>query len=141
MTLAFKWRSWYLFGYCTLRQDYRLFRLGRIGDLEALRKPFHRRDRSFEDFFARANPWGTESWIEIELRFDPFIRPVVEEFYEKEDMEDLPDGSLLVRTRLPEDGWVYGLILSYGKYVEVISPPHLRKTIRKAAGDIFDLYE
>ena len=40
MTLAVKWRSWYLFAYCTLRQDYRLFRLGRIRDVELLGRKF-----------------------------------------------------------------------------------------------------
>ena len=141
MTLAFKWRSWYLFGYCTLRQDYRLFRLGRIREVELLGRKFRRREKSFEEFFQESNPRQDGEWIDITLRFEPYIRPVVEEFYEQEKTEEGPDGSLIVHMRMPEDGWVYGMILSYGKFVEVISPERLRRVIKSAARDIAELYE
>jgi len=142
MTLAFKWRSWYLFGYCTLRQDYRLFRLGRIRDVELLGRKFRRREKSFEEFFDDSNPWqNTAEWIDITLKFDAYIRPVVEEFYESESTEEGPEGSLIVHMRLPEDGWVYGMILSYGKFVEVLHPERLRGIISSAAAEICGLYE
>jgi len=51
-----------------------------------------------------------------------------------------PDGSLLVKTVLPEDGWLYGYILSFGSYVEVLEPARLRETVRKAAQEVFRLY-
>jgi predicted DNA-binding transcriptional regulator YafY len=36
MTKVFKWRSWYLYAYCRLREDYRLFRISRIRSPEIL---------------------------------------------------------------------------------------------------------
>jgi len=142
MTLAFKWRSWYLFGYCTLRSDFRLFRLGRIREVELLTRKFRRREKRFDQFFEENNPWeASGEWIDISLKFDPYIRPMVEEFYEREKTEEGPDGSLIAHMRMPEDGWVYGLILSYGKFVEVLEPAKLRETIRGAARDIYSLYE
>lgn len=142
MTLAFRWRSWYLFGYCTLRQDYRLFRLGRIRNVELLGRTFRRREKRFDEFFEETNPWqDSTEWIDITLKFDPYIRPVVEEFYEQEKTEEGPNGSLIAHVRMPEDGWVYGLILSYGKFVEVLAPQRLRGIISSAARDICRLYE
>jgi len=142
MTLAFKWRSWYLFGYCTLREDYRLFRLGRIRNVEMLGKTFRHRDMRFDEFFEETNPWeDSTEWIDITLKFDSYIRPVVEEFYEQEKTEEGPDGSLIAHVRMPEDGWVYGLILSYGKFVEVLAPERLRGIISSAAREIYSLYE
>ena len=32
--LIFQWGHWYVWGYCDLRQDYRLFKLTRITDLQ-----------------------------------------------------------------------------------------------------------
>lgn len=141
MTLAFKWRSWYLFGFCRLRNDYRIFRLGRIKNVESLDRRFRRREKTFRDFSQESGEWNTSEWIELHLRFDPMMRPIIEEFYPAEDTGIEADGSLLVRTRMPEDGWVYGLILSYGKFVEVISPEKMRRSIKEAANDIVRLYD
>jgi predicted DNA-binding transcriptional regulator YafY len=141
MTLAFKWRSWYLYGYCRLREDYRIFRLGRIRDVTVLDRRFKRREKSFDQFSEETAQWKSSNWIDFTLKFDPFIRPIVEEFYPEEDREEQPDGSLIVHTSMPEDGWVYGLILSYGKYVEVLAPMRLREVVRDAAFDIAALYD
>ena len=40
MTLLFKGYSWYLFAYCSLKNDYRMFRISRIKSLEVLDKEF-----------------------------------------------------------------------------------------------------
>lgn len=42
--LIFKWSSWYVFGYCSDRNAYRLFKLNRIGDLHTLEKEFSPRE-------------------------------------------------------------------------------------------------
>ena len=39
------------------------------------------------------------------------------------------DGTYDVTVTLPEDEWVYGYIMSFGNYVEVLEPPHIRKII------------
>ena len=31
--LIFKWSSWYIYGYCLLRNDYRMFKLNRMAEL------------------------------------------------------------------------------------------------------------
>ena len=33
MTLVFQWSSWYVWGWCQTRQDFRLFKLNRMTDL------------------------------------------------------------------------------------------------------------
>jgi predicted DNA-binding transcriptional regulator YafY len=102
---------------------------------------FNRREKSYQEFSQETEQWGTSAWVDLTLRFDPFIRPVVEEYYPSENTEEEPDGSLIVNISMPEDGWVYGLILSYGKFVEVLEPERIRSLIKNAARDIFTLYE
>ena len=41
------------------------------------------------------------------------------------------DGSCVVSFTFQEDEWVYGYILSFGQYVEVLEPPHVREIIIK----------
>lgn len=139
MTLVFTWRSWYLFAYCRAREGYRLFRVSRIRDPEILAERFTRRDMSYERFAAGQNPDSGRP-VDLVLRFAPEMLPLVEEFYPEEDRERASDGSVTVRTRMPEDGWLYGHILSYGEYVEVLEPEHLRRIIRSSAEKIQKKY-
>jgi predicted DNA-binding transcriptional regulator YafY len=41
-----------------------------------------------------------------------------------------PDGSCIVSVKWPEDNWVYGFILSFGEYLEVLEPKRIRKIIK-----------
>ncbi|MFP4563418.1 MAG: helix-turn-helix transcriptional regulator [Spirochaetia bacterium] len=141
MTVVFTWRSWYLFGYCTLRKDYRLFRISRIREPEIMAERFRRRDMTFEDFSRLYNPEKTGKLLEITIKFSPEMVPLVEEFYNREDLKRCSDGSIIAVTRMPEDGWLYGYILSFGQYAEVLKPERIRKIIGESAVKISEIYE
>ncbi len=141
MTLVFQWRSWYLYAYCRLREGYRLFRISRIREPEILIERFRRRDHSFEAF----SQGNTTEWlgklVDLTLKFAAEMAPLVEEFYNREALERTADGCLIAKTRMPEDGWMYGYILSYGAFVEVLDPPHIRDLIRSTARQIQKIYD
>ncbi len=141
MTVVFKWRSWYLFAYCRLRGDYRLFRTSRIRKPIMREEHFRRRELDFEEFTRDNDPEKTGKLVGMLLRFSPEMAPFVEEFHNEEDLERRKDGSLVVRLAMPEDSWMYGYILSYGPFVEVLEPEHLRALIKEAAGKIAQIYE
>ncbi|MFP4375338.1 MAG: helix-turn-helix transcriptional regulator [Spirochaetaceae bacterium] len=140
MTIVFRWRSWYLYGYCRLKNAYRLFRISRIRDPEMIRERFVRREQTFEEFMAASASPETGDAPELVLRFQPPMTSLVEEFYPDDAWEPQPDGSVVVRTRMPEDGWLYGHILSFGACVEVLSPPHVRTIIADTADRIAEIY-
>jgi predicted DNA-binding transcriptional regulator YafY len=50
------------------------------------------------------------------------------------------DGSFVGYIRWPEDEWVYSKILSFGEYIDVLEPEHLRKIIRENAKKIAEKY-
>lgn len=140
MTIAFKWRSWYLFGFCRQKRDYRLFRISRIRKAEIQDEGFVRRGMSFDEFARGYDPAKSGDPVAVTLRFARDVAPLVEEFYDEKDVERLADGGVIVRAALPEDGWLYGYILSYAHFVEVLEPPRLRDLIRDGAKKIVELY-
>lgn len=140
MTIVFRWRSWYLYGYCRLKEDYRLFRISRIRNPEPLRERFVRRMRTFEEFAAITETSTAGNVLDLVLRFSSSMKPVVEEFYPDDASAVQPDGSVIVNARMPEDNWVYGYILSFGAHVEVLSPPRLRTIIADSARTIAEMY-
>jgi len=141
MTIVFQWRAWYLYAYCRLREDYRLFRISRIREPEILNERFHRRERGFQEFSRENAPERTGNVVELTLKFSAEMVPLVEEFYNRENLERTADGGLIAKTSMPENGWMYGYILSYGAFVEVLEPPHIREIIKSAARQIQQIYE
>ena len=140
MTVVFTFRSWYLFAYCRLREDYRLFRISRIREPEILAERFRRRDMSYDRFARERRPELSGKLVDLSLRFAPLMASLVEEFYDEKDQERGADGSVTIHTRMPEDGWLYGYILSYGEYVEVLEPARIRDVIRQSSRKIAKLY-
>lgn len=125
--LWFKSKAWYLKGFCLTRQDMRLFKLSRVRNLTVT-----------DDFFAERdllamppNPGPEEHQkqdVTLVLKIAPEMTyRVLDEFGE---VEKQPDGSFLVTVTWPEDEWVYGFILSFGEYIEVIEPERVREIVK-----------
>ena len=141
MTIVFKWRAWYLWAYCRTRNDYRLFRFSRMRNPELLPGRFLRKNMSFESFLSDLEKTGTQKMTEFTLSFDPAMKALVEEYWGESGIDYRSDGRLVVKSRMPEDGWIYGMILSYGAFVTVLDPPELRERIRSEAERISRLYD
>jgi predicted DNA-binding transcriptional regulator YafY len=138
MSLVFKGYSWYIFGYCTYKKDYRIFRISRIYSLEPSNVKFERRNYSYFDFFTEDSP--EKNNVKIKLRFFPEIKEKVVENFDYGKIEYLEDGSMVIESFMPEDNWVYSFILSFGEFVEVLEPVHIRDIIREKAKKIIGIY-
>lgn len=126
MTIAFKWFSWYLFGYCHLRNDFRLFRLSRIQNIQMLKDRFERKEKQLSD--CSSDVWGF-SFVDLVLKFHPSMNVFVTDYFRNANLEIQDDGYIKVGLRYPDDVSMYGMILSYGDRVEVIEPENVRKSI------------
>lgn len=138
MSLVFKGYSWYLFGFCGNKKDYRIFKLSRIGNLLITEKIFKRRNYSYRDFFIEDKK--AQNLINIKLRFSPEVKDIVEEYYGDDKINIDDDGYLIVELNMPEDRWIYSNILSFGEHVEVLSPLYLREIIKDKAKKITEKY-
>lgn len=141
MTLVLKGYTWYLFGYCTTRGDYRLFRLSRIQQVLLEDAEFVRRDQRYDNYTAEESWVKTAKWVKLVLLFAPRARSRVEELFDSEGIHMNADGSMLVRVAYPEDEWVYGNLLSFGDDVVVLEPEHIRELIIKKCKKILEHYE
>jgi predicted DNA-binding transcriptional regulator YafY len=65
----------------------------------------------------------------------------VEDQFDYADLQVGEDGSVLASFALPEDEWVYGMILSYGPTAEVLEPDRVRRIIAERAEQIVALYQ
>ena len=139
MTLIFKGYAWYLFAFCRLKNDFRLFRLSRMSASEVLDETFKRRSRSYESMWSPSK--DRIKTVDLVLKFLPAARVRVEDFFDENQIEYLEDGTLQVKVTFPEDEWVYSTLLSYGEDLEVLAPLHIRQILKEKAEKISLIYK
>jgi predicted DNA-binding transcriptional regulator YafY len=140
LRLIFKGQAWYLYGWSELRQDYRMFRLSRIKGVYVLditfdrnkpRIPIKRQCKETQDF---------RPMVSLELKFTSKALSRLYDDYDDEIIIHNQDGTYTLKIDFPEDEWVYGYILSFGEYVEVINPPHIKQIIKDRSLKIHQKY-
>ena len=131
--LVFKGQAWYLQAFCLDRQNYRTFKLSRIRELAVTQRTF----------LAPLSPPPIDNkngpvWpsVRIKLRFSPALAFRVYDEFEPEQVTALDDGSFQVVAEYPEDNWVYGYLLSFGPFVEIIEPERIRRQVAELARKI-----
>jgi predicted DNA-binding transcriptional regulator YafY len=139
MTIVFQWFSWYLYAFCRLRNDFRLFRLSRLRDVKLLSQKFDRKLKTFEEFSKSYN-WSAHA-AHLKLKFHPCLRVQVEDYFRGARFETDEKGFVIVHLDWPEDEWLHRMILGYGEYVEVLEPPEMRTLLLDKAQKILDMYQ
>jgi len=128
MLLSFKGQAWYVWGYCTTRRDFRTFRVSRIRNITVTGESFTR--RPLESIKEEEPTPVPQNRLTLKLRFRPENLFRVYDDYDEQNITRNPDGTYDVTVTFPEDEWVYGYIMSFGNYVEVLEPPRIRDIIR-----------
>lgn len=124
--LVFKSKSWYLYSFCLLRNDYRFFKLTRIKELEMLSETFT------QDF----TPTKIEKQIQVEntvavkLKFDRQAAFRVYDEFTDSITED-SQGNLYVQIDLPDNEVLYSYVMSFSDSVEIIEPQFIREQMKR----------
>lgn len=145
MQLSFKGQAWYLTGYCRMRKEFRVFRISRIKNVVVTKESFERKTpEDFEknednkDSKNSKNSNDTRAFVKLKLKFFPEILHRIYDDFDEEFISKNADGTCDVTVVFPEDEWVYGYIMSFGCYVKVLEPEHVRYIVadrmRKALG-------
>ena len=137
MKLIFKSKDWYLYGFCLLRNDYRLFKLTRMKELVI----------SAETFICDiSEPPKTKkeiphyNMVSVKLKFSPQVAfRVYDEFTDSVTTDR--ENNLYVTTNLPDNEIMYSYLLTFGEYVEVLAPQYVREGITEKLKLILKKYK
>lgn len=135
-TLVFQWESWYLWGFCLEKQDYRLFKLNRMTELCGCGESFSARaGRAYEQDSDRIFPGN----IRILAVFSTAMKwRLIEEYGAGSFTEE--DGMLAFRSCFTDRESLIGWLLSFGPYVELLEPEELREELGNIAKKIAEKY-
>lgn len=137
LLLVYKQNIWYLYAYCALRSDFRLFKIGRIRTLLHTGETFEKVNFSRESL--PLNFWKNENTVEARFEIKPEALPLVEEWLGVENIRK-EDGRLVAEVTLPDDDMLAPKILSLGAGVEVVYPQSLRERVLCEANKLTALY-
>lgn len=136
--LVFHWSSWYVWGYCLQRQDYRLFKLNRIVNLTETKESYAPRELpplelDTEQMFPKK--------FQVKAVMEPEVKWRVIEEFGAECISELEDGRLLFRFGYSDKENLFGWILSMGDKVELLEPSEFRAELGLLAGRVKQKYE
>lgn len=137
--LVLKGSHWYFQGYCLKRNDFRLFRLSRMSNLQVQEDIFTPRvyQKPILDF---AETLETMQ-IKIKLRVHKSVIDRVLDFCSYECFT--PDGieHYIVNFPFIENDYYYNILFSFGNQSECLEPLHIRTEIKRRLHDMAALYE
>jgi len=125
--LLFKGQSWYVYGFCRMKSDFRIFKITRIKNLSMLKETFKREIP--EDIWSQSQDYN-HKMIKLVLKIEKKMAYRIYDEFDEGVISKNIDGSFTVTTTFPEGEWVYGYVMSFGDYAEVIQPKHIRETIK-----------
>lgn len=134
--LIFQWAGWYLWGWCESRQDFRLFKLMRMTDLQ-IAEPFEKRSVRLPDLTPeRVFP----SIYHVKAKIHPAYKWRLVEEYGPESFTCEPDGSLLFSAPFVDQTSIVGWIVSFGGGAELLEPAEFRQDVLRFAENIREKY-
>ena len=135
--LVFQWSSWYVWGWCQTRQDFRLFKLNRMADLVP-DEPFTPRPSPPPDLSAeRIFP----AKYQVTVLFDPACRWRLVEEYGPDSFTIQPDGRLRFTWGFPDADSVLSWVLTFGEGAELMEPAELRQRVAALTATLARRYQ
>ncbi|MDU5333369.1 YafY family protein [Enterococcus sp.] len=122
LKLVFRNKAWYLYAFCRVRADFRLFKIARMCDLQVLSEAFVR--ETPKKVFSEKQV-SSQKKVELTLLFDQGVAYRVQE--EFNNIVENEDGSLLVFIRFPDDETTVNYLFSFGDHLEVLEPKEYRE--------------
>jgi len=124
--LAYRDKAWYLYGFCLIRNDWRLFRLTRIRNLIITDVHFDRVCN--EIIWSEPKDYGT--LVNLELQFRDVAIYRLCDILDEEAINQTGD-KINVLVTLPETEWLYSFLMSFGDSLIMIEPERIRNEVVK----------
>lgn len=135
--LIFRWSSWYVWGWCCQREDFRLFKLNRVEELRITGNRFEKRKPLMPDLSnERIFPGG----IQAKVVFEPDCKWRLVEEFGPECFRELENGKLLFQADYTDKENLITWIISFRDKAELLEPVWIREEIRKSVEGMLAKY-
>lgn len=137
--LVLKGSHWYFQGYCHKRNDFRLFRLSRISNLQIKEETFTPRD--FQKTILDVEKIIEPMLIRVKIRIHQSVMDRVLDYCSYEHFLPDDDEHYIVDFPFIENDYNYDILLSFGSKCECLEPLHIRTEMKRRIHDMAVIYE
>ena len=124
--LIFRWSSWYVWGWCESRKDYRLFKLNRMDNLKLSEQTFEKKAVPFPDLRTeQIFPGG----IQVKALFEPECKWRLVEEFGTGCFEEQPDGRLLFQADYTNRENLMTWLMTFQDKVLLLEPEELKEEL------------
>ena len=142
IALNYRWYAWYLLAYCQMKQDYRIFKLARISELELTNTAFSKEHSDPAVLLEQAFQGTGRRELDITLLCKADVKVQVCEYLNGDIVEMLNNGDFIMHMNVLEDErmW-FAMLLSFGNKVIILEPGKLKTRLAETAENILLLYK
>lgn len=137
--LVLKNSNWYIQGYCTAREDFRIFTVARISSLELLPETFLPREFDYGSLDVSFRT-GRER-ITITLLVGETLRDSMVVFCGTENIVPYGEHQFIARFPFVEDDFWYSMLLRFGDQCECLEPEHVRREVIRRIENLLAVYK
>lgn len=135
--IVFKWSDWYVFGFCRDRQDFRMYKLRRLWELNIIDEMYEVRD--IPDEKKQFGSHMTDDYL-ITAIYDSSVKYRLVEEYGPKSFSVMDDGRLLAKWGFSNPYEAVSWFLSFGDKVRVIEPLEMVEKMKTAANAVVQKY-
>lgn len=135
--ILFQWSSWYVWGWCRDREDFRLFKLNRMEELSCTGERFAKRSDVRPDL---SNERVFPENYRVRIRFAPECKWRLVEEYGRGCYEEEAEGTLLFSVGYTNKENLLEWILAFGDRAELLEPAELREELARIGKSIWEKY-
>lgn len=135
--LIFQWSSWYVWGWCRKREDFRLFKLNRMEKMGLTEQTFVKRKAPMPDLSnERIFPGG----IKVKALFEPECKWRLIEEFGMDCFQEMEDGRLLFQADYTDVENLLSWLLTFGDKAVLLEPLEVREKIVDIAKSMQEKY-
>ena len=137
--ITFRWSAWYVFGYCLLRKDFRLFKLNRIGTIVISDKKFVPRSIPAEK--TRFDDYLSTNEKTAVLLLDRCLEYQIVDSYGVGSYEITADNYIKFILNYTNYDYALQTVWAFGDKARVLSPVEMIEDLKKYAENILKIYK
>ncbi len=118
--LIFQWSSWYVWGYCLLRNDFRVFKINRMDQLACTSESIE--ERTVPEFNMDPVQMLRPVGVNVTASFDKKIKWRLIEEFGINSFEEQEDGTLRMDISWSDKESLFSWLLGFGDNVKIIEP-------------------
>lgn len=126
--LIFRWSSWYVWGWCREREDFRLFKLNRMDRLQLSENVYVKRSVPLPDL---RNEHIFPGGIQVKALFDANCKWRLVEEFGTACFEEQEDGKLLFHANYTNKEDLLTWLMTFRNQAELLEPENLRKELKE----------